>query len=160
MKRLITLLALLIGLSVPAYAQTGIDDTTLSAAITATAQTIVVGSATGFAANGVIYVDAEFMTIAPSYVSGTTIPVIRTNNPSPHLTSAQVYVVPIAARVGNRIVGSCVRGGTRPGEAYTLVFNMTNGDIGRCAGNLGSRTWRWTNAYDQGTPSAAPAETP
>lgn len=158
---LIALFALiLVLLSVPASAQTGIDDTTLNGAVTATQQSIVLTSATGVAANGVLYVDGEFMTVASTYVSGTTIPVSRTNNPSPHLTGAQVYVVPVGARVGQRFVGSCVRGGTRPGEAYTLVFNMTNGDIGACRGVLGSRTWRWTNAYDPGTPSASPPETP
>ena len=162
MKKLTLLLAILLALFVgaPASAQTGINDTTLSGAITATQTSIVLGSATGVAANGVLYVDGEFMTVNSNYVSGTTIPVTRSNNPSPHLTSAQVYVVPTQARIGTRLVGSCVRGGTRPGEQYTLVFNMSNGDIGACRGSLGSRTWRWTNAYDPGTPSASPPETP
>lgn len=160
-KRLIALLALILALgAAPAFAQTGIDDTTLNGAITATQTSIVLTSATGVVANGVLYVDGEFMTVNSTYASGTTIPVTRAQNPSPHLTSAQVYVVPVGARIGRRLVGSCVRGGTAQGEAYTLVFNMSNGDIGRCAGSLGSRTWRWTNAYDPGTPSAAPPETP
>ena len=160
-KRLILLIALILSLlSVPAFAQTGIDDTTLNGAVNASQTFVVLTAATGVAANGVLYVDGEFMTVNSSYVSGTTIPVTRAANPSSHLTSAQVYVVPVAARVGRRMVGSCVRGGTAQGEAYTLAFNMQNGDIGRCAGTLGSRTWRWTNAYDPGTPSASPPETP
>ena len=161
MKKLTILLAILLAfLAAPAAAQTGINDTTLSAAITNSQTSIVVGSATGVAANGVLYVDGEFMTVNSNYSSGTTIPVTRANNPSAHLTSAQVYVVPTGARVGRKLVGSCVRGGTAQGEQYTLVFNFDTADIGRCAGAVGSRTWRWTNAYDTGTPSAAPPETP
>lgn len=161
MKKLTILLALLLAfLAAPAAAQTGIDDTTLNGAITATQTNIILTSATGVTANGQLYVDGEFITVGSNYSSGTTIPVLRTNNPSPHLTSAQVYVVPVGARVGRRLVGSCVRGGTAQGEQYTLVFNMSTGDIGRCAGVLGSRTWRWTNAYDPGTPSVSPPETP
>lgn len=160
LSRLIAPIALVLALAAPAAAQTGIDDTTLAAAVNATQNFITVNSATGFAANQLIYVDAEFMVVGSSYSSGTTIPVIRTNNPSGHLSSAQVYVVPVGARVGARLVGSCVRGGTAQGEQYTLVFNINNADIGACRGTLGSRTWRWTNAYDPGTPSAAPAETP
>lgn len=161
MKNLTILLAILLAfVAAPAAAQTNIDDTTLNGAITATQTNIVLTSATGVTANAVLYVDGEFMTVNSTYVSGTTIPVTRANNPSPHLTSAQVYVVPTQARVGRRLVGSCVRGGTAQGEQYTLVFNMSNGDIGGCRGTLGSRTWRWTNAYDPGTPSAAPPETP
>lgn len=160
MKTLITLIALLVLLSVgTASAQTGITDTTLNGAITATQTSIVVTSATGFAANQTLYVDGEFMTVLSTYVSGTTVPVVRTNNPSSHLTLAVVYVVPTGARVGRKLVGSCVRG-TSLGTAFTLAFNMSNGDVGRCAGTLGSRTWRWTNPYDTGTPSALPPETP
>ena len=160
-KSLIAVFVLILSLlSVPAFAQTGIDDTTLNGAVTATQTFVVLTSATGVTANGVLYVDGEFMTVSSSYSTGTTVNVVRSNNPSSHLTSAQVYVVPVAARVGRRLVGSCVRGGTAQGEAYTLVFNMGTGDIGRCAGTLGSRTWRWANAYDPGTPSASPPETP
>lgn len=160
-KPLIALIALVLALlSAPAFAQGDIDNTTLAAAVTANQTYVVLTSATGVVANGVIYVDGEFMTVSSQYSTGTTVNVTRANNPSSHLTSAQVYIVPVAARIGRRLVGSCVRGGTAQGEAYTLVFNMSTGDIGRCAGVLGSRTWRWTNAYDPGTPSASPPETP
>lgn len=161
MKRILILFAITFGLmSGAAFAQADIPDTTLNGAVTATQTYVVLTSATGVTAGGVLYVDGEFMTVSSNYSSGTTVNVTRSNNPSSHLTSAQVYVVPVQARIGRRLVGSCVRGGSAPGEAYTLVFNMSNGDIGRCAGTLGSRTWRWTNAYDPGTPSASPAETP
>ena len=162
MKKLTLLLAILLAfLAAPAAAQTNINDTTLNGAINATQTSIVLTSATGVAANGVLYVDGEFMTVNSTYASGTTIPVTRSNNPSAHLTSAQVYVVPVGARIGRRLVGSCVRGGTAQGEQYTLVFNMGNGDIGACrqSGSGTTNAWRWTNAYDTGTPSASPPET-
>ena len=161
MKRLTLLIALILAfVAAPAAAQTDINDTTLNGAITATQTSIVLTSATGVTANGVLYVDGEYMTVNSNYASGTTIPVTRSNNPSAHLTSAQVYVVPVGARVGRRLVGSCVRGGSAPGEQYTLVFNMDNGDIGACRQvTATTNQWRWVNAYDPGTPSASPPET-
>lgn len=58
-----------------------ITGTTLSAAITANDLVIPVTSATGFATSTIapqyVRIDNEFMLIAPSYVSGTNIPVYR-----------------------------------------------------------------------------------
>jgi hypothetical protein len=51
--------------------------TTLSSAMTATQTTATVTSATGFAAGYILRCDGEFMPVAQSYVSGTTIPVLR-----------------------------------------------------------------------------------
>ncbi len=51
--------------------------TTLAAAATVNDTSIVVTLATGFSANFLVRVDDENMRIASSYVSGTTIPVIR-----------------------------------------------------------------------------------
>lgn len=51
--------------------------TTASSAIAATDSSIVVASATGFAAGYTLVVDQEQMQIAQPYVSGTTIPVLR-----------------------------------------------------------------------------------
>lgn len=51
--------------------------TTLASAATSTATSLVVTSATGFAAGNLILVDGEFMQVSKSYVSGTTIPVQR-----------------------------------------------------------------------------------
>ena len=161
MKTLISLIAFALVLAVgSAQAQTAITAITITEPATATDRTIVVSSATGISANTVLYIDAEFMVVQSQYSSGTTLPVTRAANPSAHLDNAQGYIVPVGARVGRKMIGSCVRGGTAQGEAYTLAFNMQNADIGRCAGALGSRTWRWTNAYDTGTPSAAPPLTP
>lgn len=51
--------------------------TTLSSAIAATDTSLVVASATGFAAGNKIVIDGENFTVLNSYVSGTTIPVLR-----------------------------------------------------------------------------------
>lgn len=51
--------------------------TTLSSAVAVTDTSIVVASATGFAADRIVRVDQEFMVIQKNYSSGTTIPVRR-----------------------------------------------------------------------------------
>ena len=67
--------------------------TTLSSAVTQTATSIVVASATGFAAGNLIEIDGEQMQVAKNYVSGTTIPVTRGLEgtvQSAHVSSANV----------------------------------------------------------------------
>jgi hypothetical protein len=54
--------------------------TTASSAILASDTSIVVASATGFAAGYLVRVDEEIMRVSTAYVSGTTIPVIRGQN--------------------------------------------------------------------------------
>jgi hypothetical protein len=54
-----------------------LNTTTLSSAVAVTDNSIVVASATGAAPGTLVRIDSEFMKIAQSYVSGTTIPVIR-----------------------------------------------------------------------------------
>lgn len=51
--------------------------TTLSSAVAQSDVSIVVASATGFAAGNLVLVDMEVMQVGKSYVSGTTIPVQR-----------------------------------------------------------------------------------
>src|SRR5690348_2175462 len=51
--------------------------TTLSSACAAGDTSLVVASATGFAAGYLVRVDQEVMRVAGNYTSGTTIPVIR-----------------------------------------------------------------------------------
>lgn len=59
------------------HAQTALTATTLTAAVGVTDRTIAVTSATNFAANSVVVVDGEAMTVQTSYVSGLVIPVTR-----------------------------------------------------------------------------------
>lgn len=51
--------------------------TTLSAAVAVDDTSIVVASATGFAADRIVRIDQEFMVVQKNYTSGTTIPVRR-----------------------------------------------------------------------------------
>ena len=51
--------------------------TTISAAVAVNDTSITVTSATGFAAGSSVLIDQELMKVAQSYVSGTTIPVLR-----------------------------------------------------------------------------------
>lgn len=51
--------------------------TTLSSAVTVNDTSIVVASATGFAAGSIVVVDQEVMKVRQHYSSGTTIPVLR-----------------------------------------------------------------------------------
>lgn len=69
--------------------------TTLSSACGATDNSIVVASATGFAAGYKVKIDDEEMEVSKAYVSGTTIPVLRGRGGSAqaaHVTTASVYV--------------------------------------------------------------------
>lgn len=65
----------------PLWAQTTINNTTLSAAMTATQTFVTVASVTctgcTINSNTVIFVDSEAMCVNGSYVSGTTLPVTR-----------------------------------------------------------------------------------
>lgn len=69
--------------------------TTLASACAASDTSIVVTSATGFAASSYLLVDNEQMQIAKSYASGTTIPVTRGQNGTfadAHVSGANVTV--------------------------------------------------------------------
>jgi len=70
--------------------------TTLSSAVALTDKSIVVASATGFAAGAYVKVDGEFMQVDKSYTSGsTTVPVLRGRDGSAqaaHHVTASVYV--------------------------------------------------------------------
>lgn len=69
--------------------------TTLASECAADASSIVVASATGFTAGYLVRIDGEVMQVAKTYVSGTTIPVLRGQDggvPVFHPSSAAVYV--------------------------------------------------------------------
>lgn len=68
--------------------------TTMTGAITVSDTSIVVGSATSFAAGNRIIIDQEEMKVGKSYTSGTTIPVQRGQNgtaTAAHANGAAVY---------------------------------------------------------------------
>lgn len=51
--------------------------TTITAAVAVADSSIIVSSATGFAAGNLVLIDQELMQVTKNYVSGTTIPVLR-----------------------------------------------------------------------------------
>ena len=68
--------------------------TTLSGAITASAQSLVVASATGLVANDFLIIDQEIMRVGKSYVSGTTVPIagrgLNGTQAAAHVTGANL----------------------------------------------------------------------
>jgi len=120
--------------------------TTLNGAVVVDQNTITVTAATGFAANMLVLVDQEVMLVANSYVSGTSIPVLRGREgtqTSAHVTGANVVVYlptdiaspvtqtfttfPVAAR--GRVVVSVTATSTLtlppPGSDLVVVLNGT-----------------------------------
>src|SRR5690349_15117635 len=89
MKRIL-IVALLLLSSVPAMAQTYLTNTTLSAAIDATQDSIVVASATNVQAGGALFIDHEVIEVLS--VSGTRVSVMRKGAPTAHNSGAVVYV--------------------------------------------------------------------
>lgn len=164
MKTLFILFALLLALAAPVAAQTSITTTTITEPVTSPAVgaiTLTVAATTGMAANGILYVDGSVYRILS--ISSLDVRVIQTQRPATHLDNASVYVVPVGAQIGLNPVGSCIRGtaGAFPQYSpYTLMFNLTTGDVWRCAGNLGSRIWVGSNPYAVGSASNNPAQTP
>lgn len=80
-----------------------LNATTLSSAVAVTDVSIVVASATGFAAGNMIRVDQEVFKVGQSYVSGTTIPVLRGQDgtvTAAHKSSAKV-LVELASDIGS-----------------------------------------------------------
>lgn len=143
MKHLIRSLAavLLMGLlAVPALAQTSLNETTLSAAVTSSAQTIVLSSATGVADGYGIYIDREYMTVSASWTSGTTVPVIRRGQATSHAAGVPVFIGPAHAFVTADPAGSCVAAS----QPYLPVINVLNGNIWDCS----STVEKWVNLRD------------
>lgn len=167
MKTLLRLIGALVLVSVAsaASAQTSITTTTNSVAITNTGVgqfTITVASTAGMAANGILYIDGSVYRVV-SVNSATSVTVISQYFPATHLVTSTVYLVPVGAQMGKNPVGSCIRGtgGQFPlYSPYTLMFNLSTGDVGRCWGAVGSRRWIISNPYAVGAPSNDPPQTP
>lgn len=160
---LVLLLSLVAGL-VPASAQTAITTTTITEPVTNAAPTqtiLTVAATTGMAVNGVLYLDGSVYRILA--ISGLNVTVIQQRQPATHLDNAKVWVVPLAAQVGQNPVGSCIRstaGTVAQGYSpYTIMFNLTTGDMATCRGATGGLRWYITNQYGY-APSADPPVTP
>ena len=164
MKRFLAVFAaLFLGVAASASAQTATTATTITEPMTSVSgasQVITVGSATGMAVNGILWIEGSIYRITA--VSGTSITVINTYAPATHLTSAVVYVVQAGQQIGLDPTGSCLRstaGGPPVYSPFTLMFNTSNGHIAACRGNAGSRTW-FITTFNTFNPSANPPVTP
>ena len=121
--------------------------TTLNGAVIIDQNTITVTSATGFVSGMLVLIDQEVLQVASSYVSGTSIPVLRGKEGTQtqaHVTGANVVVYlptdsagvspqsfvtyPIAGR--SRVLVSVTATSTltlpNPGEDMVVVLNGTN----------------------------------
>jgi len=134
MKRILIALSLFLGLALcsPAFGQTALTMTTLSAAVsTSSTTTVRVTSATGIVANTtMLYVDTEAMFV--NSVSGTAIGVTRGFNgtpANPHISLATVLIgSPTAFNVTDP-AGACTAANT----PFTPYVNIRNGNQWLCS---------------------------
>ena len=144
MRKLFTVLALLLCLVAPLWAQSTTTSTTLSAAVTSTsAQNIRVAAATGFVAGSTFaFVDHEQMEVLG--VSGLSITVRRGSGSTVaqiHASGAQVLVGPSTAFVSWVLdpMGAC----SASGYAYMPLANTRTGNVLNCVSSL----WTVGNSY-------------
>lgn len=144
MKRILVALLFAFTLAAwPAQAVTALSSTTLAAAVTdVNASSISVTSATGFTVGYGLYVDREYMVITS--ISGTRIGVARGwggTVAKTHLNAATVIVGPAAAFQTVDQSGSCVVAN----QLYSVLINISNGNIWLCRSISGSVYWTATN---------------
>ena len=151
-KFLSIMLTLLIGLAnipVPAQAaSTALTETTLSVAVTLSANQIQVASATSFAVGKYVWINSEAMKILS--VDGTVIGVARgqeATKSAGHVSGNSVLLVPEGAFFQNDISGSC----TGNEDTYTPHINVRNGNIFQCLGFTASvKRWSRVNHFGFG----------
>lgn len=156
MRRIVLGLVTALLVSVPVSAQTYLTSTTLTNAITAGQSSLVVGSGTGIAAGGALYVDRELMSVRS--ISGTTVQVIRGQGgtvANTHGAARTIIILPAAALgaggattavdpSGGSGVGTC----TLAEQRYQPIINVTNGNLWLCrytAAAQTARVWAATN---------------
>jgi hypothetical protein len=154
----VALLALILS-AAPSLAQTFLTTTTLGSAVSsATADTVVVASASTVAAGGVLYVDRELMGVVS--VSGTTVRVTRGQQGTkagPHGSGAIVIVGPAASLQGSGPFGLSSFGQADPPAGacttspyrYLPIVNVVTGDVWSCrwvgSGTQTTKVWAATN---------------
>jgi hypothetical protein len=123
-------------------------DTTLSSAVTVTDNSIVVASATSFAAGRLVEIDGEKMQVTQDYVSGTTIGVLRGRGGS--VTAAH----PASARVTHGAAAdfTVAAPGTSSWTTGLIPFTTTSYSA---AGAVSFGAAQWTTAIINGTSALA-----
>ena len=114
LKNTALIMALMVLAAVSAMAQVQPNLTTLSAAMTASTQTAVVGSATGFVANDILIVDHEAMLVPSNYTAATATITNLTRGYNgtlamSHKSGATVMRITAANLITNSRMGSCTR---------------------------------------------------
>jgi hypothetical protein len=150
LNRLILGAALALMAAVSGFSQTATTETTLAAAVTTTQQnSITLTSATGVVAGRFIFVDRELMRVGATYVSGTTIPVVRAQKglATPHISLAKVTIgisgsfIPAAgAATGGTTSGVMLEaqpyGPCSPtAQGYTITVHVPTGNRYQCVGD-------------------------
>jgi hypothetical protein len=132
-----------------AFAQTILNNTTLSSAITSSQRTMAVASVTGITAQtSFLLVDREMIDVRA--ISSTTLTTVRGANGTvavAHASGAVVLVIPPAAAVSTDPTGSC----TRANQVYLPIVNSRTGVVSDCLGGQwingdGTQTTRLVNS--------------
>lgn len=135
MKRIILgIVAALALMASVASAQTTLNSTTISAAMTETQKFVLLTSATGVAANDILFVDREALKVIS--ISSTRAEVIRGSNGTtagPHASGAPIFTgVPAAfSRAEPPVGGSC----TSTNEQYLPRVVVQSGNVYDCKGS-------------------------
>jgi len=137
-----TLLSVLLATigAVPAFAQTTVDSTTLSAAVTATDRTVSVTSATNVAVGQTLFVDHEAMKVNTK--TGTVLGVTRGYNGTAaraHGALATIY----AGDAGEFYTQEVVQGSkcTLTDELFTPRIVLPTGNVYKCSGMATQGAW-------------------
>jgi hypothetical protein len=159
MTRLALIVAVVLLLAPPTWAQSTINNTTLSAAMTAVQNFVTIGSVTctgcTVGRDTIIYVDSEALCVNASYTSGTTLPVTRGclgTKATAHAinlpTTIALNVVFIgppkrfqdgAFGTGDPPAGACVRAQI----AFLPWINMKTGALWTCDGYNWRALYNW-----------------
>ncbi len=130
-----------------ALAQATINQTTLSAAVSASTNTIVLASAATVVAGQLVYIDREALLIQA--VSSTTLTVQRGVNgtlAARHASGAAVFTGPQNYFYGNDVTGPC----TATTEVALPHINVASGNIFDCKESF------WARFTDAGNPIGGP----
>lgn len=132
MKKTLISLAVFLGLALSAFGQTALTQTTLSAAVTPSATSIPLTSATGVTAGQtVLYVDQEAMYV--NSLAGKVAGVTRGyqgTRVGGHISLATVLLGPPPAFISYDPQGACTAGKELP---YAPMINLSNGNQWLCS---------------------------
>ncbi len=168
MKRILSVLSLLLLVTAPALAQTATTQTTLSGAITSNQTTFTVASATGISAGSQLFFADSNEAVLVASISGTTVTANQRGvdgtsasahptgviifaspggSPSPSSASPFIHGAPIKAPAGN----TCVRAS----QQVLPLIDVDSGNIWDCTSDITSVSTINGNPSNLGTNTAA-----